>query len=392
VNNEISSDAVSSNNSTKQSRQLKYYYLNREKNNKMEKSNDVLHNRYSLFNSVIKEDINLKKPFLSLFDMLNYSQSNLIHEREDIILIPMKTSSIFVLPEIVDYITINEEASFGELERFFKDKVSKRQMNRAVQLLVNLKWLIRRGKSDFTVYYPNPFLIALFDKNKQNLLLSEYARLKIDFFDLLNLPLINALRSKKKIMDSEVKFHKLTMSEAKPWVRAWFNGYTNITLQSETGDIFQTYLPVNFHASAKIEWLNGQRKQNPYGFPHHTLPLAWILFDVLECRQYTKKARVSRRSKEVGEYEYIHFDNSINILHFDLKTDYGRAQYLMFKKPFDYAIKKWNTKSCEYVEVSSFELLEKLFYCRFVENKIGEELFGSLGLEHKPVTGRPKKI
>ena len=407
MNNEFSSE-VASNNSTKQSRQLKYYYLNREKinenrrikykasvnskkNNKIEKSNDVLYNRYSVFDSVSKEDINLKKPFLSFFDMLTYAQSTLIPEKEDIKPIPMKTSNIFVLPEIVDYITFNEEASFGELERFFKDKVSKRQMHRAVQRLVNLKWLIRRGKNDFTIYYPNPFLISLFEKKKQNLLLSEFARLKTDFFDLLNLPLINVLRSKQKMVKSEVKFHKFTMSEAKPWVRAWFYGYTNITLQSDTGKNFQTYLPVNFHASAKIEWANGQRTQNPYGFPHNTLPLAWILFDVFEGRQYTKKARVSRRSKEVGEYEYIHFDNSINILHYNLKTDYGRAQYLMFKKPFDYAIKKWNNESCEYVEVSSFELLEKLFNYRFVDNKRGEELFDCLGLEHKPISGRPKK-
>ena len=408
MNNEFSSNVDSSNNSSKQSRQLKYYYLNREqintkrrnkykttnskKNIKIEKSNDVSHNRYRLFDPIIKEDINLKKQFLSLFDMLSYAQSTLMPEREHANSIQMKTIKNFVLPDIIRYIGFNEEASFVELQKFFKDKVSKRQMHRALQLLVNLKWLIRRGKNDFTVYYPNPFLIALFDKNKQNFLLTEYARLKVDFFDLMNLPLINALMSKQKFLKAEVKFHKYSMSEAKPWIRAWFYGYTNITLQSEAGNIFQTYLPVNFHASAKIEWVNGQRTQNPYGFPHNTLPLSWRLFDIMEGRQYTKKGRESRWSKDVRDYEYIHFDNSFKILHYNLRTEYGRAQSLMFKKPFEYALKKWNTKNCEYVEVNSFELLEKLFYYRFVENKRGEELFNCLGLEHKPVTGRPKKI
>ena len=56
----------------------------------------------------------------------------------------MKTTMNFVLPEIVQYIIFNEQASFGDLEWFLKDKVTKPQIHRAVQLLVNLKWLIRR--------------------------------------------------------------------------------------------------------------------------------------------------------------------------------------------------------------------------------------------------------
>ena len=325
--NTISPNSVSTHNTSKHSKQLNYYYNHREQINtnrrtkykltnphnkttnilKTKKPNDVL----EIVNSSLNEIDNSQNiPILSLFDMLKYAQTTLTPEREATLIVPMKTTNIFVLPEIVQYTTFNEQASFGELERFFKDKVSKRQLKRAVQLLVNLKWLIRRGKNDFTVYYPNPFLTALFDNNKQFLLLAEYARLKIDFFSLLNMPLINALRSNQRIERTEVTFHKYSMGEAKPWVRAWFEGYVNIKLHAENGDIYQTYLPVNFHASPKIVGYDPKTKKpitDPYGFPHHTLNLSWSLFDVIEGREYTKKGRESRRSKDVGEYMYIPF-------------------------------------------------------------------------------------
>jgi len=52
---------------------------------------------------------------------------------------------------------------------------------------------------------------------------------------------------------------------------------------------------------------------------------------------------------------------------------------------------KNGNKECEYVEVSSFALLEKLFHMRFVENKRRKELFDRLGLTYKSISGRPKK-
>jgi hypothetical protein len=195
-------------------------------------------------------------------------------------------------------------------------------------------------------------------------------------------PLIYALRSNQKFIKSEVKFHKYNRTSE--WEHAFFEGYVNIKIYAENGDVYQTYLPVNFHASPKLDWVNGYRVQDRYGFPHHTLPLKWVLFDVLEGRTYSKKGRETRRSKEVGECEYIHFDNSFKILHY-----VDKAQYLMFNKPFQNALKKWNTNACEYVEVSSFELLEKLFYYRFVENKRRKDLFEALGLKYKPISGRP---
>jgi hypothetical protein len=410
-------DSAPIHSSTKHSKQLNYYYRNREqinakrrtkykttinsqinKKNIIEKSNDVFYHKNSSFSSVSKEDNNLKKSFLSFFDILNYAHTNLSPEREDIILIPMKTPYLFVLPEIVQRIVAFPQETFRNLGLYFNDKLSKHQLRHALQLLVNLKWILRRGKGSHfneltltnheTVYYPNPFLSIIWKSQQQWVfLLSEYARLKIDFFDLLNVPLIYALRSNQKFIKSEVKFHKYNRTSE--WEHAFFQGEVDIEIYAENGDMYHTYLPINFHAASKIIGYDAKTKKrvtDPYGFPHHTLPLSWSLFDVIEGKLYSKKGRESRWAKEVGECEYIHFDNSIKILRYATL-----AQRILFEKPFEYALKKWNTKSCEYVEVSSFELLEKLFYYRFVENKRREELFDSLGLEHKSVTGRPKK-
>jgi hypothetical protein len=167
-----------------------------------------------------------------------------------------------------------------------------------------------------TVYYPNPFLSILYDQNLQWLELAEYARIKIDFFDLLNLPLINALRSNQRIVKTEIKFHKFKLGSYALWVRAFFEGFVNIELHAENGDVYQTLLPVNLHASPKIEWKDGKRIQNRYGFSHHTLPLLWSLFDIIEGRQYTKARRTSRWQKKLEDLEYIHFDTSFKILHY----------------------------------------------------------------------------
>lgn len=384
------------------SKQLNYYYHNREQINLNRRTQYKTHKKYEYIqkkylniikskdiltvinSSLSKADNSQNKPILSLFDLLTHAQTHLIPENEVISNILMKTTCFSFYPEIVQYVNYNGQASFSELERFLKEKISTRQLKRAIQLLVNLKWLIRRGKNDFTVYYINPFLSKLYKTNPQYaILLAEYARLKVDLFDLLNVPLIYALRSNQKFIKSEVEFHKYNRTSE--WEHAFFEGYVNIKISAQNGDVYQTYLPVNFHASPKLDWVNGYRVQDRYGFPHHTLPLKWVLFDVLEGRTFSKKSRKSRWSKEVGEYEYIHFDNSFKILHY-----VDKAQYLMFNKPFQNALKKWNTKACEYVEVSSFELLEKLFYCRFVENKRRKELFEALELRYKPISGRPK--
>ena len=358
-----------------------------QKSLQIKKSNDMIE---QLNNKFINTKNNQNNALMSFFNMVNYAHSHLNPEREKPLSRRTKPTSTLVLPEIVMFVLFCEYAGFWMIEGNFKDKLSNRQLKRALQLLVNLKWLVRRGRSEIATYYSNPFLAVQIERHKSLYFLAEYSRLKIDFFDLLNLPLLNALTSNQKITKTEVEFTEYKIGFKKPWIRAFFEGDMEIRLHAESGNIYQTFLPVNFHASPKLNWKeeNGKkiRVQEPYGFPHHTIPLRWVLFDITESRQYTKKRRKSRWDKNLGKLEYIHFDNSFKILHY---TDI--AQYLAYNKPFENALKKWNTKTCEYVEVGDFKTLENLFYNRFVRNKRKNELFEALGLRYMPISGRPKK-
>jgi hypothetical protein len=247
-----------------------------------------------------------------------------------------------------------------------------------------------------TIYRPNPFLEVLRDTDYQYLILCFYAQLKIDFFDLLNVPLINSVSTGQKIINTEVKFYKFEQGRHASWVRAFFEGFVDIELHTENGDKYQTYLPVNLHAAAKISGYNPKSKKriiDPYGLKHHTLPLKWSLFDIIESREYSRKGRKSRWDKNVSECRYIHFDNSFKILCYDQKTSYGYQQYLIFGKPFEKFLKvKWSTETSEYIEVSDFTILERLFHERFVNQKRRTELFDALELKYVKKEGRPKKI
>jgi hypothetical protein len=66
----------------------------------------------------------------------------------------------------------------------------------------------------------------------------------------------------------------------------------------------------------------------------------------------------------------------------------------MFGKPFEKLLEKtWGVKnqSCQYIEVSDFETLERLFTLRFVDDKRRKELFDALGIKSKPKEGLPKE-
>jgi hypothetical protein len=368
---------------TKSTKSIKPNDINREKKDVTELINSAL--------CIAPDGEN--KPILSLYDLLVCAETCFNPERQTTRSNKMKTT-FSVLPEIVQYITKFEQASFSEIKLQFKDRLSERQLRRRMPLLVNLKWLIRRGKNDFTVYYPNPFLAAMWKRDEyyrtpNTFYLEEYSRLKVDFFQLLNVPLLNALKSKNKITKTEIQFVKYAINKT-PWIRAFFEGFVNIKLYTECGNKYHTQLPVNFHASAKIIGYDRESKKpviDPYGFPHHTVPLSWKLFDIVEGREYTKKGRASRRAKEIGTYEYIHFDNSFKILHY-----VDAQQYLMFNAPFKNALKKWNTDTCQYVEVGDFLTLQKLFHERFVNGKRRQELFDALKLDYKVKSGRPKSV
>lgn len=63
----------------------------------------------------------------------------------------------------------------------------------------------------------------------------------------------------------------------------------------------------------------------------------------------------------------------------------------MFKKPFEKLLEDvWSTKECQYVEVSDFETLQRLFTLRFVDDKRRKDLFDALELKYSRKKGEPK--
>ena len=159
-------------------------------------------------------------------------------------------------------------------------------------------------------------------------MLCYYTQFDIDFFDLLNIPLINA--QKENIVDAKVLFHEYK-PENKPkpseWVCIFFEGFVTIKLTAQDGSIYKSYLPVNRHASSKIIGYNPETKErliNPIGNYHHTIPLKWELFDVIESVEFSRKGRKSRWAKTVENYTYVHFDNSFKLLCFEqMHNKYG---------------------------------------------------------------------
>ncbi|GEM_PF-1951197 len=384
----------------------KKYRANKENLNKNRvknlKPNDIKNSFFSskigelnqLFITLTQDDNRTEqknKLIMSLNDLLTFSKIYLVKGREDRLHTAPKTTRFLVLPEIVFYVGHFRIASFTDLEHYLRNRVSKRQLKRNMQLLVKLKWIVPFGRGGALTYRANPFLEALRDLDETYLLLGEYARLQIDFFDLLNLPLLNAVKSIEKIVNAKVEFHKFEMGSHAQWVRAFFEGLVSITLTFENGNIFESCLPVNKHASSKIVGYDNETKKritNPYGFYHHTIPLKWELFDIVESAEFTKKGRKTRWAKELGEYTYIHFDNSFKIIQYNKNTLYGNVQYLTFREPFEKLLDKtWSKKdvSCQYVEVSDFDTLQRLFTYRFVDGKRRIDLFDALEIKTKKI-------
>ncbi len=386
---------------SKVSKQLRFYYNHNceinKKRRKQYKDNKITDNRVSkdsktkhkkqkprdsknhLFYYNLKKKIeqyNDSKPVLSLNSLLSIACIQLVPKDEYVLNPYAVTSSIFARPSLAAEVLVHEWQYYYELRIKFPT-LSARQLQRNLQALVKDKWLVRWGRGNYTTYYPNPFLLALYNRNKQCAFLCEYSRLKVDFFDLLNIPLISAIN--QNITSAKVKFNSYVSQDA--WVKAFFEGQITIKLQTDVG-IFETILPVNLHAANK---LNGSRivgkdkktkkniiktVTNPFGFPHHTIPLAWCLFGILESSEYQ------------NGNTYIHFDNSFKILKYEsAKNAWGNWNYLNFKKPFEKLLENvWSTKGCQYVEVSDFDLLQRLFTERFVNQKRRKDLFDILGI------------
>ena len=85
------------------------------------------------------------------------------------------------------------------------------------------------------------------------------------------------------------------------------------------------------------------------------------------------------------------FDNSFKIICYEkFRSAFGDYCYLQFKKMFESMTEKfWSTKECEYLEVSDFETLQRLFTYRFVDGKRRSKLFDALGMYYTKTKKAP---
>jgi hypothetical protein len=401
------------------SKQLTFYYRHRDKINRARRTHyKITHNRdkckakkqkpndrdrLSLYNQInaINQSLNRcktdrdgkKKVILELNDLLNLAYDQIAPNLDYSQIHRTTTTRNFARPFLAFQIAGNWEQFFWQIESEFKDAYSKRQLRRALNDLLQLKWIVRLGRGDMTRYRANPFLEALTDVNRNWLMLCYYTQFDIDFFDLLNIPLINA--QKEKIVDAKVSFHEYKGKHAQ-WVQIFFEGFVTIKLTAQDGSFFRSHLPVNRHAGSKITGYNPETKKpliNQIGNYHHTIPLKWELFEVKESVEFSRKGRKSRRAKVVEKYIYVHFDNSIKLLCYDkIDNEFGRYGYRVFGKPFEELLKNiWSKKNynCQYVEVSDFEVLQQMFTYRFVDGKRKAELFDALGIHYAKTKKAP---
>lgn len=275
---------------------------------------------------------------------------------------------------ILTYIYLGFWRYYYELYEYFSH-IKPRTLRKYLKNLQELKWLRRHGRG----YHLNPFLYKMIKKDKRFMLLLEYAPLKIDFFDILNLPLINASKRKVKVTRVEVDYFEVKYDK---YFREIFRGVVCIDLHFKDEQKADTILPVNLHGQpiyGKKEYLE-----------HCCIPLKWRLFDIQKASYYgTNHKRSHHKGAKNKSNEFIHFDNSISLL-FQPK---GRFYYPWQKEFFERrktSIKYW--QNYEYLEVNDIAVLKRLFVKRFVNGKRRLNLFKALGMEHKQISGRPKKI
>ena len=388
------------------SNQLSYYYRNKDtinqqrrntyRNNKTinsnnqstnqlitsnnQKSCNILEENFSKKTGCIDLQTSEKKPILSLFTLVDRAYRHTHGKSKDTPNTHSKTTFSFypkymqvepLLQEIMLYMAIYKSTSFGysEFTTTFIH-VNKFKLKREIQRLINLKWILRYGRGDLAFYVINPFLEHLLEMNYKNYRwLLEYAPYKIDFFDVLNIPLISFLKSGQKAKKIEITPHKTRIGQ----IKTIFNyGYVTIRIHSETGEIYQTYLPVNLHGQPIFSG-----KKDKELFKHLCVPLSWELFDIQDCKYY------SGYDKELDKTVYVHFDNSISLLHNKSKFYFGYEQWTN-------ALEKW--QGYQYLEFRDFKTLKELFTARFVKGKRRKDLFEAMGLELKTMQRDNKTI
>lgn len=365
------------------SRQLNYYYRNKETINK-KKRNNYRKNQLTNIPSNQKScncnedflkyktgyldlDVSENKPILSLISLCKRAYDTRCPETENSSNIGSKSTFSFYqkhtkidseLQEIIFWMSKRPMLDFSFADfKFIFSHINIHTLRRKIQKLVNLKWLLRTGHGDIAFYVLNPFFEKLLELNESYIWLSSYASLKMDFLDLLNIPLISFLKSGRKAKKIEITPIKSRIG----LIKTIFNyGYVRIKIHTDS-ETYEAIYPVNLHGRTVF---SGKPERN--FIPEYCLPINWSLFDVKDCKTFSKK-----KNKKTF---FIHFDNSISIL-------VNHSNYYFDYRQWSNSLKKWQT--CQYIEVRSFEDLKELFEFRFVKGYRRNELFNNLDM--KPV-------
>ena len=157
--------------------------------------------------------------------------------------------------EFFDYKFNNLFNRYYDKEHQQEQPIKRRTLRRYMQKLTDLHWVVRSGKGQFTSYWINPFLLALFEMAKDSVNLCEYASLGLDFFDMLNLPLINILKLKKNLKDVAISFYNFRKDGTfSMFVKEWFRGALLLNFTFEDGTEELTILPVNLHGHQAVSY------------------------------------------------------------------------------------------------------------------------------------------
>ena len=284
--------------------------------------------------------------------------------------------------EFLDYKLNNLFNRHEDKEHQQEQTIKRRTLRRYMQKLTDLHWVVRSGNGQFTSYWINPFLLALFEMAKDSVNLCEYASLGLDFFDMLNLPLINILKSKKNLKDVVISFYSFRKDGTYDmFVKEWFRGALLLNFIFEDGAEELTMLPVNLHGHQVYNGLDQKGKQKYRLFEHNCVPVKWQVFDIDKASYFSKQGAKERVN--------IHFDNSFSLL-VD-KDNYGKSTpyYRNWITDWEHSAKKFD--GCEYLEFNDFSLVEELFKARFVKQKRKQELIEELGLKVQLKGGRGNK-
>jgi hypothetical protein len=279
-----------------------------------------------------------------------------------------------IYTEILEYIPESYSAaklstpnwkSETEIYEHFK-KINPRTLRSKLVNLQKLHWIRRHGRD----YHLNPFLFQLFKIDENFLLMLEFASLKVDFFNVLNLPLIEA--SNSKITDTKIDYKEVSDK----YFNEIFKGKMLVTLTLEDGSKAQTLLPVNVHP------------QNAYGekVAHYCIPIDCGLFDLTDEPYFSTDYKRPHRKGAINENWNIHADKSITIPYMTKKTLHPRYK-IRFHQQKVTSIKHWQERT--YLETDHIEKLNILFNERFVNQKRGTELYSALDMTLKPKGGRP---